>query len=182
MVKARSRFQLCRWVGCDLWGEILNSRKSLRPLLFAIHKPYKKRPLNFVLRVDVMRPQKKKRLLSRFALAKLERRKLCAFYDYTPSLLRQTIIRCRYSFRGYKGFITLLESQLHIIVWRSSFFKNPTIVKDLIIQGKIYVNDVITQFIGYPCQLYDLISFKNLSTRSLKLRPRSSIRLYDSIF
>jgi len=63
MVKARSRFQLCRWLTSDLWGEVLHSRKSLNPLFFAIYRPYRKRFGNFVLRVDIMRPERRKRLL-----------------------------------------------------------------------------------------------------------------------
>jgi len=180
MVKARSRFQLCRWVGCDLWGEVLYSRKSLRPLFFAIYKPYRKRPRNFVLRVDIMRPQKKKRILSRFALAKLERRKLCAFYYYTPSQLRQLVLRYRYSLSGYNGFVSLLESQLHIILWRSSLFKNPAIIKGFIASGQAFVNNELVRFIGHSCQLYDLISFKNLSLTFFRSRLNKSIRLRES--
>jgi len=85
-----------------------------------------------------MRPQKKKRILA-FCSSEIRRRKLCAFYHYSTSRLRQMILRYRHSNNGYNGFLAQLESQLHIILWRSAFFKNPTIIKALIMEGKTYI-------------------------------------------
>lgn len=127
-----------------------------------------------------MRPEQKRKLLSRFALAMRERRRLCAYYSYNSNQLRNLVRRYRFSFRGYNAFLTNLESQLHIIVWRTGFFRNPSLTKAFIKAGNIYINHNRVNSIGYCCQLYDFIFFGNFSFNVFMSKIKRTIRFYDS--
>jgi len=180
MSNIRTRFALCRWTNCDLWGEVLNTRKKLRPLFFAIYRPYRRRRAIFVLRIDENRPKKKRKILSRFAKVVLERRKLCAFYGLSLTQMRFKSKFYRPSVNGFVKFINSLDIMLHMLFWRTSMFANPTAAKKFVLAGRVQVNKLTTNDIYFVPQPLDFVSFKGLSYRVFFTRIRKNwVRLFD---
>jgi len=180
MSRARSNTQQARWVTADLWGLVLNSHKNLFPLFVLLYNPYQRPPPNFVLRVDFTRPQKKRRLLSRYALGMLERRRLSAFYGLTIPQLCHLASRTRLLPYAYsQNFLFTLESMLFTICWRTGFFLKPTDVRTHIRCAKVFVNNLRSSAVAFSCQPGDFVTFedldptqflKNLHSRFLRLR------------
>jgi len=175
---------MCRWVKADLWGEILTSNKPIFPLFNAFYKPYNKRPANFVLRIDQTRPQPKQKIYSRYGLAILERRRLSCFYSLTISQLRNLILQSKNTTTDSFGqFIAVLESMLHIVLWRSSLFANPNTLKRYIRGANVFINKNRTNSIFFHVSPGDFISFDGLLREPFRLRlTHRELRLNNNHF
>jgi len=175
---------MCRWVKADLWGEILNSNKPIFPLFNVFYKPYNKRPANFVLRIDQTRPQPKQKIYSRYGLAILERRRLSCFYSLSISQLRNLILQSKNTTSDSFGqFVAVLESMLHIVLWRSYLFATPDIVKRYIRGAHVFINKNRTNSIFFRVNSGDFISFGNLSlTPFLNHLRNRSLRFNNNHF
>jgi len=143
-----TRFVLCRKLNADIWGELLYTSKSLR-LIKKVYRPQEKRSTRFVVRIDHLVPANVKRPVSNFSLGKLDKGKFEAFYDYTPKNLRHIISRQKGLRQDIKvALLTFLESQLHIILWRTQLFQLQVDAKRFIIRGNVMVNPIT--FYEYP--------------------------------
>jgi hypothetical protein len=148
-----------RKVNCDLWGVILKCKKLLR-VFKRIYRPKENVGRVFVLRIDQTRPEKGIKPLTKFSTIQVDKHKFEYFYRLAPRKLRHTIRRER----GLTGDLSMrllnhFEMQLHIIVWRTYFFKLPTQVKASIQKGHVYVNHNRIDRIGLRVQPYDYLFF-----------------------
>jgi len=136
----RSRTELCRWLNVDLWGEVLDSYRPLRPLFKALYRPFGRRFDITVLRIDIIRPRKIRKRLSRYAKVMLERRKLAAFYNFTQQGLINLAKREKHlAHDAFGTYVAHLESLAHIVAWRTGMFNNPNKAKHFIRSGLMSV-------------------------------------------
>jgi len=163
--KPKSQYQLSRWFRADVWGKILNTKKKLAPLFFAVYNPYQRRPANFILRIDITKPRRRIKPLKPYAMAMMEKRKLSAYYGLTISQLRHLAYRTRNTASsGFNNnFVLTLESMLFSLCWRTGLFRNTRSVKTYIRSGSIYVNKSQKSSPGFRCAPGDFIDFRNLS-------------------
>jgi len=182
MYNLRSRYQLCRWVQADLWGEVLNSRKPLMPLYKAIYKPLIRGPANFVVRIEKTRPKPRRRILSKYARGFFGRRALSAFYGLSFLTLRRLSLRLRNAPHAFYGsFVAGLELQLHMILWRAGYFKSPYLAKLYVLKGNVSKNFVYTNSHSTRAAPGDYIFFRNLDQTYLCYSVRRGIHhLRDS--
>jgi len=163
MLEPRSKFQVCRWVQADLWGEVLNSQKPLMPLFKAIYKPTIRNPVNFVVRIEKTRPKPRNRLLSRYACAIRERRRISAFYGIHPTIIRRFSVRVQDTPHTYaNNFVCSLESMLHIILWRAGYFQTPYHAKLYVLKGNVSINYHYTTSYSQRAVPGDYIMFRQL--------------------
>jgi len=156
----QSNLQTSRWLSLDLWGLILDSNKSILPLFKAVYRPFGRRYDNSVLRIDITKPRKIKKKLSRYAQVVLERRKLAAFYDISHRKFLHLARRERVlSNDAFGNFVAHLESLSHIVAWRTGFFLNPTQAKNFTRGAKLIVNNKRVPSPGFRIQPGDFCDF-----------------------
>lgn len=189
------RFSICRFVKADLWGECLFTNKSLRLIKELYFREENLGP-NFVLRIDKIVPAKLKRPLSNFSLGKIDKLKFSTFYDFTPRQFRHIVSRAKCNQNDIQAhLLKFLESQLHIVLWRTHLFKLQSEVKQFIRAGNVSVNSH-NNYAGiqimpkFRVSKYDFITFKKpnlnhfnrLNTLSLfKLREHHLLINYSTM-
>lgn len=185
--------QVCRELNSDIWGELLYSHKPLK-LLTLVYRPYKKKTRHFILRIDRTKPRRVRKPLSKYSLGILDKAKFSAFYDYTPKSLRHIILREKHLFGDtQQRLINYLESQLHIIFWRTQMFRLQKHIKEYIKSGAVKVHGITITNPKHHVRKYDFITFKRprmgwfrrlLSKRFLRLREHHLLIRYKgfSIF
>lgn len=179
------RFKICRKLNVDIWGEVLFTTKTFQ-LLEVIYRPREDFGRNFVLRIDKTTPTKLKRPLSKFSLGKVDKAKFEAFYDFSPKQLRHIISRAKgLRINTQATLLKLLELQLHIVLWRTQFFRLQSDIKTFIKRGNVCVNPIGNQFIpqtiaGFRVSKFDFIIFNKPNLNYfLYLRQRQYFRLRE---
>jgi ribosomal protein S4 len=160
--KILNRYQICRKLNSDIWGNVLFSQKNINRLFFSFYRlPEDTTPV-FVLRIDKLKPKKINRYLSPFIRNKIEKKKAMAFYDLSLNKIK---VLCQFYKYGdgknpYLTFIDALESQLHVILWRLDFFKTTREIKNFLYSKKIFINKRKTAISpGYRLRPYDFVTF-----------------------
>jgi len=154
---------ICRYVKCDLWGIVLTSKKPIMPLFKAFYRSRGRRFDISVLRIDILRPRKITKRLSRFAQVVLDRRRLSAFYGISPSTLMRLAKRSKnLANNTFKLFVAHLESVVSIVSWRAGFFKLPSMSKTLALRGLFFVNHQRVSGFTHRLQPGDLLSFDEI--------------------
>jgi len=153
-------FQICRELKADIWGELLLSKKPLK-LLNSVYRPIYKRSRYFVLRIDQTKPRQTRKALSKYSRGIVDKAKFAAFYDYSPNSLRHIILREKHLFGNtQQRLLSFLESQLHIILWRTQMFRLQTHAKDYIKSGAVRVAGKRIINPKFRAVKYDLITLK----------------------
>jgi ribosomal protein S4 len=160
--KILNKYQVCRKLNSDIWGNVLFSQKKINRLFFSFYSiPEETTPV-FVLRIDKLKRRKVTRVVSPFGRNRIEKRKAMAFYDLTLNKIR---VLCHFYSGGsvqnpFVTFIDALESQLHVVLWRLDIFKGPREIKNFIRSKKIFINKRRTAFSpGYRLRPYDFVTF-----------------------
>jgi len=137
----RSKFELARWLKSDLWGDLLNSSKSIKPLYKKTYKRFERRSANFVLRIDKVKPKSRTKFKSRYAAAIWERRKLSAYYGLPFKIINRLCHRSQNVNTSYfDNFVRALECTVSNILWRAGFFKTPQHARAFAQRGNVLIN------------------------------------------
>jgi len=152
-------FQVCRELNSDIWGELLLSSKPLK-LLSSVYRPRQKRDKFFVLRIDRTKRRTQRKPLTKLTRGIVDKAKFAAFYDYSHKGLRHVILREKHLFGDtQQRLINFLESQLHIIFWRTQMFRLQAHAKDFIKSGAVQIMGNVITNPKYRASKYDFITF-----------------------
>jgi ribosomal protein S4 len=108
-------------------------------------------------------PQRLK--ISNFKIRLKEQKKLCMFYGYlSKKQLKNYFLKSKSSPGDFsKNLVSLLESRLDVVVYRTGFAKNIITARQLVAHKKILVNDKILTIPGYLLKPGDIISINRNS-------------------
>jgi len=160
MLKFKSHLFWCRHTSSDLWGNILFSHKKLK-IFFSLYKLPKRRFYKqFVFKINYKKARQKRRKLTEFSTARLDRHKIFAYYLINGPFLKYMAKKALQSGpHMMRNLVRAFDGQLYMLLWRNKFYLSPFFAKRAIEAGFIQINGQIEHFPSRIIGIGDLVTF-----------------------
>ena len=116
----------------------------------------------FNYRVDIGKPSRKKRKITRFSIRLLTRHKLSNFSARIPVYQFKKYLKQHRNYKYFSmNFLFTLESRVDVILYRLNFSHSPGYIRQFIKHHGVLVNNKTITTPSYRLSLSDNLSFKN---------------------
>jgi ribosomal protein S4 len=114
----------------------------------------------FNYRVDIGKPSRKKRRITKFSLRLLARHKLSSFAGKIPISQFKHYVTLNRNLKYFSlNFLFLIESRVDVILYRLNFSQSPGYIRQYIRHNGVLVNNKLIKVPSYQISINDTLSF-----------------------